>query len=97
MNFIDVTLDLTTGKYNSYDKPGNVPIYINVESNHPPNFIKNLPESTFRHINKSSSDKSAILKVFIIMYFLAVVLMIKSNLIQILKRISVEIRTGKER
>ena len=31
------------------------------------------------------------------MHFLAVVLKIKSNLIQILTKISVEIRTGKER
>ena len=38
-----------------------------------------------------------ILKIFIIMQFLAVALKIKSNLIQILTRISVEIRTGKER
>ena len=34
---------------------------------------------------------------FIIMHFLAGVLKIKSNLILILARISVEIRTGKER
>ena len=36
-------------------------------------------------------------KIFIIICFLAVVLKIKSNLIQISTRISVEIRTGKER
>ena len=38
-----------------------------------------------------------ILKIFIIMPFIAVVLKIKPNLIQILTRILVEIRTGKER
>ena len=38
-----------------------------------------------------------ILKIFRIMHFLAVVSKIKSNLIQFLTRISVEIRTGKER
>ena len=37
-----------------------------------------------------------ILKIFIIMHFLAVFLKIKSKLIQILTRISVEIKTGKE-
>ena len=58
MNFLDVTLDLTTGKYKPYNKPGNIPLYINVKSNHPPNIIKNLPENISRRINKLSSDKS---------------------------------------
>ena len=58
VNFIDVTLDLTTGKYKPYNKPGNIPLYINVKSNHPRYIIKNLPESISRHINKLSSDKS---------------------------------------
>ena len=58
VNFLDVTLDLTTGKYKPYNKPGNVPQYINLKSNHRPNIIKNLPESISRRINKLSSDKS---------------------------------------
>ena len=58
MNFLDVTLDLTTGKYKPYNKPGNVPQYINLKSNHRPNIIKNLPESISRRINKLSSYKS---------------------------------------
>ena len=58
VNFLDVTLDLTTGKYKPYNKPGNIPQYINVKSNHPPNIIKNLPESISRRINKLSFDKS---------------------------------------
>ena len=58
MNFLDVTLDLTTGKYKPYNKPGNIPLYINVKSNHPPNIIKNLPENISYRINKLSSDKS---------------------------------------
>ena len=59
MSFLDVTLGLTACKYNPYNKPGNIPLYINVKSNHPPNIIKNLPESISRHINKLSSYKSA--------------------------------------
>ena len=58
MNFEDVTLDLTTGKYKPYYKPGNILLYINVKSNHPPNIIKNLPESISGCINKLSSHKS---------------------------------------
>ena len=45
MNFLDVTLDLTTGKYKPDNKPGNIPLYISVKSNHPRNTIKNLSES----------------------------------------------------
>ena len=58
VNFLDVTLDLTTDKYKSYNKPGSIPLYINVKSNHPLNIIKNLPESISRRINKLSSSKS---------------------------------------
>ena len=33
-NFLDLTLDLITDK--SYNNQGNIPLYINVKSNHPP-------------------------------------------------------------
>ena len=59
VNFLDVTLDLTAGKYKPYNKPGNIPLYINIKSNHPPNNMKKLPESISRCINTLSSDKSA--------------------------------------
>ena len=52
-----MTLDLTTGKYKPYNKPGNILLYIHVKSNHPPNIIKNLPESISRRINQLSSNK----------------------------------------
>ena len=58
MNFLDVTLDLTTGKYKPHNKPSNIPLYVNVKLNHPPIIIKNLPEYTSRCINKLPSNKS---------------------------------------
>ena len=58
MNFLDVMLDLTTGKYKPYNKPGNIPLYISGKSNHPLNIIKNLPESSSRCMNNLSSNKS---------------------------------------
>ena len=58
MNFLDVTLDLITGKYKPNNKPGNIPLYITVKSNHPHNIIKNLSESISHCINKLSSHKS---------------------------------------
>ena len=54
VNFLDVTLDLTTGKYKPYNKPGNIPLYIKVKLNNPPNNIENFPESISRHINQLS-------------------------------------------
>ena len=35
VNFLDVTLNLTTGKYQPYNKPDNNPLYINIFSSHP--------------------------------------------------------------
>ena len=58
VNFLDVATDLTTGKYKPYNKPGNIPLYINIKLNHPPNIIKNSPKNISRRINKLSSDKS---------------------------------------
>ena len=57
-NFLDVTLNLTTGKYQPYNKPDNNPLYINILSNHPPNIIKNLPENISNRINTLSADES---------------------------------------
>ena len=53
VNFLDAT-----GRYKPYNRPGNIPLYINIKSKHPPNFIKILPGSISRHFSKLSSDKS---------------------------------------
>ena len=39
-NYLDVTLNLTTGKYYPFREPDNNPLYINVKSNHPPSIIR---------------------------------------------------------
>ena len=58
VNFLDVTLNLTTGKYQLYNKPDNNPLYINILSNHPPNIIKNLPGNISKRINTLSADET---------------------------------------
>ena len=58
VNLVNLTLNLSTGKYIPYNKPDNKPLYINVNSNHPPNIIQNLPESISQRTNKLSSDKT---------------------------------------
>ena len=53
-DFLDVTFNLTSGKFFPHRKPNNTPLYINVKSNHPPSIIKDLPKM----INKRLSDLS---------------------------------------
>ena len=46
VNYLDVTFnfnDQKIGTYQSYQKPNNIIHYIHVESNHPPNIIKQIP------------------------------------------------------
>ena len=58
VNFLDVTLNLTTGEYQPYNKPDNNPLYINILSNHPPNIIKYLPENISKRMNTLSADET---------------------------------------
>ena len=39
------------------DKPNDKPVYIHKQSNHPPNIIKNLPDSISRRVSAISHDK----------------------------------------
>ena len=57
VNFLDVTLNLTSKLYKPYRKPNNEPLYIHKESNHPPSIIKHLPAAINRRIASLSSDK----------------------------------------
>ena len=57
VNFLDITLNLNNGKCYPYQKPNNKPVYIHKQSNHPPNIIKNLPDSISRHVSAISYDK----------------------------------------
>jgi len=45
VNFLDVTLDLNTGKFRPYAKPLSTPLYVHSESNHPPKILGNIPEA----------------------------------------------------
>ena len=60
MGFLDVTFDffdLENNLYKPYRKPNNKPIYINKESNHPPNVLKQLPKSIAKRKSDASSSK----------------------------------------
>ena len=54
--FLDINLDLTTGKHKPYRKPNNPPMYINAKSNHPPSIIRNIPPGIGKRISNLSSS-----------------------------------------
>ena len=57
VNFLDVTLDLQTGKHYPFTKEGNVPLYVHKKSNHPPSILKNIPDSINKRLSEISSDR----------------------------------------
>ncbi|XP_068724193.1 uncharacterized protein [Montipora capricornis] len=57
VNFLDVTLDLQSGKHYPYTKAGNVPLYVHKKSNHPPSILKNIPDSINKRLSEISSDR----------------------------------------
>ena len=52
-DFLDITLNLTTGKYWPYRKPGDIPLYINANSNHPSNIKKQLIKMIQSRLSKN--------------------------------------------
>ena len=59
VDFLDVTLNLESGTYKPYSKPNYSPVYINTQSNHPPNIIKLIPSTISERIRQISSNKEA--------------------------------------
>ena len=59
VNFLDVTLDLQSGKHYPYTKEGNIPLYVHKKSNHPPSILKNILESINKRLSEISSDKES--------------------------------------
>ena len=57
VNFLDITLNLTTGVYKPYMKENDHPVYVNTKSNHPPIVLKNIPVGVNTRLNKISSSK----------------------------------------
>ena len=49
VNFLDITLNLEKENFKPYIKPGDSPLYVNCNSNHPPAVIKNILNTDFVH------------------------------------------------
>ena len=58
-DFLEVTLNLHTGKFWPYRKPNDVPLYVNSKSNHPPCIIKHLPSSINSRVSSVSCDSES--------------------------------------
>ena len=58
VNFLDITLDLETGLYKPFRKPGDRPLYVSAHSNHPPQILKNLPHGIERRLSDNSANQA---------------------------------------
>ena len=57
LNYLNVTFNLNDGTYRPYQKPDNIIQYIHVESNHPPNIIKQIPKTIEKRLSQLSSNE----------------------------------------
>ena len=55
--FLDVRLNLETGEYRPFKKPGSEIVYIESKSNHPPSVIKAMPGGIQKKLPTLSSKK----------------------------------------
>ena len=57
VNYLDITFNLNDGSFRPYHKPDENVKYIHVNSNHPPNIIKQLPKNIETRLSKLSSNE----------------------------------------
>ena len=58
VHYLDVTFNLKDETYKPYHKPDNRITYINVQSNHQPNIIKQLPKTIEQRLFSNSSNET---------------------------------------
>ena len=63
VNFLNVSLNLSTGTHLPFNKPNNIPPYINKKSDYPPRIISKIPQSINRRLSEISNDKESFDKV----------------------------------
>ena len=57
VNFLDVTFNLLNGTYRPYKKPNDNLIYVHTSSNHPPQVLKQLPDSICDRLSRNSTNE----------------------------------------
>ena len=58
VQFLDVEFDIRDGSFKPYLKQGDVPLYVNAKSNHPPHILKNIPLSINKRLSSLSSNEA---------------------------------------
>jgi hypothetical protein len=58
VNFLDVTFNLSENSYKPFKKPNDELSYININSNHPPQILKQIPISINNRLNQNSSNEN---------------------------------------
>ena len=56
-DFLDVELNLNTQTHKPFSKPNNTILYVNVNSNHPPSVLKNIPLAVQKRLSLLSSNE----------------------------------------
>ena len=57
IDLFNLTLNLKTDSSQPFRKPNSNPIYIDINSKHPPQILKQLPKSISKRLSKNSSSK----------------------------------------
>ena len=60
IQFLDITLDLENEVFKPYIKPGDRPLYVSSDSNHPPSILKNIPLSINRRLSSISANREIV-------------------------------------
>ena len=55
--FLDLELNLKNGVHRPYRKPDNEPLYVNANSNPPPNVLKQTPKGIAKRLSEISSNE----------------------------------------
>ena len=63
VQFLDAEFNLCDGTFKPYVKPGDTPLYVHADSNHPPGIIKNIPKSINKRLSALSSNEEMFLSV----------------------------------
>ena len=58
VNFLDVTFNLTNGKFRNYKKPNDKLLCIHTSSNHPPQILEQLPMAINERLSHNSSNEA---------------------------------------
>ena len=57
VQYLDVEFDLRNDIYRPYRKPNSEPLYVNINSNHPPSVLKQIPQGIAKRLSTISSNE----------------------------------------